>query len=65
MIIRFCLSLAAKSPSCYEELRNSKVILPSQRGLKDYGNAIRTQRGFQEEVVEQLKAETDCYFDVQ
>ena len=23
MIIRFCLSLAAKSPSCYEELRNS------------------------------------------
>lgn len=24
-IIRFCLSLAAKSPSCYEELRNSKV----------------------------------------
>lgn len=25
MIIRFCLSLAAKSPSCYEELRNSKV----------------------------------------
>ena len=26
MIIRFCLSLAAKSPSCYEELRNSKVF---------------------------------------
>eukprot|EP00794_Sanderia_malayensis_P013602 gene13602-15013_t len=24
MIIRFCLSLAAKSPSCYEELRNRK-----------------------------------------
>ena len=37
MIIRFCLSLAAKSPSCYEELRNSKVlVLPSQRRLKDY-----------------------------
>ena len=30
MIIRFCLSLAAKSPSCYEELRNSGVlVLPS------------------------------------
>ncbi|PFX26882.1 hypothetical protein AWC38_SpisGene8467 [Stylophora pistillata] len=42
MIIRFCLSLAVKSPSCYEELRNSKVlVLPSQRGLKDYRNAIR------------------------
>ena len=35
MIIRFCLSLAAKSPSCYEELRNSGVlVLPSQRRLK-------------------------------
>ena len=34
MIIRFCLSLAAKSPSCYEELRNSGVlVLPSQRRL--------------------------------
>ena len=66
MIIRFCLSLAAKFPSCYEELRNSKVlILPNQRRLKDYRNAIRPQRGFQKEVIEQLKAETDCYFDVQ
>lgn len=27
MIIRFCLSLAAKSPSCYEELRNSGVLV--------------------------------------
>lgn len=27
MIIRFCLSLAAKAPSCYEELRNSKVLV--------------------------------------
>ena len=36
MIIRFCLSLASKSPSCYEELRNSGVlVLPSQRRLKD------------------------------
>ena len=34
MIIRFCLSLAAKSPSCYEKLRNSEVlVLPSQRRL--------------------------------
>ena len=42
MIIRFCLSLAAKSPSCYEELRNSGVlVLPSQRRLKDYRNAFR------------------------
>ncbi|PFX17055.1 Transposable element P transposase [Stylophora pistillata] len=66
MIIRFCLSLAAKSPSCYEELRNSKVlVLPSQRRLKDYPNAIRPQRGFQEEIVQELNSLTDTYFDVQ
>ena len=66
MIIRFCLSLAAKSPSCYEELRNSKVlVLPSQRRLKDYRNAIRPQRGFQGEIVQELNSLTDTYFDVQ
>ena len=36
IIIRYCLSLAAKSPSCYEELRNSGIlVLPSQRTLRD------------------------------
>ena len=34
MIIRYCLSLAAKSPSYYEELRNSGIlVLPRQRTL--------------------------------
>ena len=34
MVIRFCLSLAARSSSCYEELRNSVIlVLPSQRTL--------------------------------
>jgi len=52
MIIRFCLSLAAKSPTCYEELRNSKVlVLPSQRRLKDYRNFIKPKRGFQEKLL--------------
>ena len=66
MIIRFCLSLASKSPSCYEELRNSGVlVLPSQRRLKDYRNAIKPKRGFQKEVLDVLIAETEHYFDVQ
>ena len=66
MIIRFCLSLVAKSPSCYEELRNSGVlVLPSQRRLKDYRNAIKPKRGFQKEVIDELNAETNNYFDVQ
>ena len=66
MIIRFCLSLASKSPSCYEELRNSGVlVLPSQRQLKDYRNAIKPKRGFQKEVLDVFIAETKHYFDVQ
>jgi len=66
MIIRFCLSLAAKSPACYEELRNSKVlVLPSQRRLKDYRTFIKPKRGFREEVVEELKTQTNSYFDIQ
>lgn len=66
MIIRFCLSLASKSPSCYEELRNSGILtLPSQRRLRDYRNAIKPKRGFQKEVIEELKVETNNYFDVQ
>lgn len=66
MLIQFCLSLAAKSPSCYEELRNSKVlVLPSQRRLRDYRNCIKPERGFQEEVVKELISMTSSYFDVQ
>ena len=33
MIIRFCLSLAAKSSSCYEELRNSGILNFLVKGL--------------------------------
>ena len=66
MIIRYCLSLATKSPACYEELRKSKIlVLPSQRTLKDYRNCIRLKAGFQEEVIEELKDLTNSYFDVQ
>lgn len=59
-MIRFCLSLASKSPVCYEEFRNSEVlVLPSQRRLKDYRNAIKPKRGFQKEVLDVLIAETE------
>lgn len=64
MVIRYALSLAAKSPSCYEEIRQSKIlVLPSQRTLRDYRNCIRPTRGFQDSVVEELKSLTDSYFD--
>ena len=66
MIVRYCLSLAAKSPSCYEELRNSGIlVLPSQRTLRDYRNFIRPKRGFHESFLQELKEMTDTYFDVQ
>lgn len=66
MVIPYCLSLATKSPACYEELCKSKIlVLPSQRTLKDYRNCIRPKARFQEEVIEELKDLTNSYFDVQ
>lgn len=66
MIIRYCLSLVAKSPACYEELCRSKILkLPSQRTLRDYKSCIRPHTGFQEKVIEDLKEQTNSYFDVQ
>ena len=60
MIIRFCLSLIAKSPAAYEELRDSNIlVLPSKRTLLDYKNAIRPKVGFNPEVIEELKKTTE------
>ena len=66
MIIRFCLSLAAKSSSCYEELRDSGIlVLPSQRTLRDYRNYVKPNTGFNEPVISELVELTQSYFDVQ
>ena len=60
MVIRYCLSLAAKSPSAYEELRYDEksntgvLILPSRRRLRDYKNYIRPERGFNPLIVKEL-----------
>ena len=55
MLIRFCLSLYAKSARAYDELRSSNVLtLPRQRTLRDYRNAIKPQAGFNPEVIQQL-----------
>ena len=59
MIIRFCLSLASKSPSAYDELRESNVLrLPSRRTLRDYRNAIKPKTGFNPAVVKELIKQT-------
>ena len=66
MIIRFCLSLASKSKSAYEELRNSNIlVLPSSRTLRDYKNAIAPQTGFRKQIIDDLNKLTRDYFDIQ
>ena len=56
MIIRFCLSIAAKSPSAYDELRSSNILtLPSRRTLSDYRNEICPKVSFSKEVILELK----------
>ena len=61
MIIRFCLSLASKSTSAYDDIRYDEksgtgiLILPSRRRLRDYKNYIRPERGFNKKIINELK----------
>jgi hypothetical protein len=65
-IIRFCLSLHAKSPAAYKELKDSGVlVLPSQRTLRDYRNFFKPKPGFNSENIERLKEHSKDYFDIQ
>ncbi|XP_076799962.1 uncharacterized protein LOC143445041 isoform X2 [Clavelina lepadiformis] len=58
-LIKFCLSLAAKSKSAYEELRQSGILrLPSSRTLNDYRNVYCTAPGIQDNVLEELKSKS-------
>ena len=55
IIIRFCLSLAAKSPSAYGEPRNLNILmLPSRGTLRDQKNALRNHAGFNRSVIDEL-----------
>ena len=55
MIIRSCLLLAAKSPSAYDELRNSNILILHSTGtLRDYKNAILSHTGFKSSVIDEL-----------
>ena len=62
MIIRFCLSLASKSASAYDELRSSNILtLPSRRTLRDYKNAIKPHAGFNSAVIQELIKTTKSF----
>ena len=70
-IIKFCLSLAAKSSSTYSDIRYDKssgseiLVLSSLRTLRDYKNYIRPQRGFNNVVVEDLRKKTMLFADIE
>ena len=59
MIIRYCLTLASKLPSTYDEIRYDEqpqsgfLILPSRR-FRDYKHYIRAQQGFNAKVINEL-----------
>ena len=67
LIIRQCLALHAKSPSAYKDIRYDKktgtgfLILPSELRLRDYKNYIRPQRGFNKDVIEELKSKFESF----
>ena len=65
-VIRFCLSLHAKSPAAYKELRGSGVlVLPSQRTLRDYRNFFKPKPGFNTENIERLKGLCSDHIGIQ
>ena len=65
-VIRFCLSIHAKSPAAYRELRDSGVlVLPSERTLRDYRNFFKPRAGFHPDNIERLRNQTSQYFDIQ
>ena len=67
MVIKYCLNLASKSPSVYEELRHNEkdgtgvLILPSQRRLRDYKNYIKPERGFNPKIIKELIQKTKSF----
>ena len=60
MTIRYCLSLSSKSADAYNEIwydanKGTRfVILPSRRRLHDYKNYLKPQRGFNQEIIQEL-----------
>ena len=64
MIIKFCLGLHTKSAAAYEQLRLDKngigvLVLPYQRTLCDYRNYIHPKRGFNYQIVNELRGKKE------
>ena len=67
MIIRYCLSLAPKLAAAYDEMHDDAnkgtgfVILLSRRRLRDYKNYVKLQRGFNQEIIQELCSKIKCF----
>ena len=65
-IIRFYLSLHAKSPAAYKEPRESGVlVLPSERTLRGYRNFFKPKPGISKENIDKLVDLSKQFFDIQ
>ena len=65
-VIRFALSLHAKSAAAYREVRESgALILPSERVLRDYKNYFKPKAGINKENIEHLREKTSSFFGIQ
>ncbi len=64
-VIRFCLSLHAKSPAAYKELRESGVLgtAKGKKTPRDYRNFFKPRASFHPDNIERLKNQTSHYFD--
>ena len=71
MIIRYCLSLPAKSLGASEDIRyNPKTgtgffVLPSLQRLRDYENYIHPQRGFNPNIINEMKHKVEKFSGVE
>ena len=61
VIMRFCLSFAAKPTSAYDDIWYDEksvtgiLILPSRNRLRNYKNYIRPERGFNKNIINEFK----------
>ena len=71
MIIRYCLALASKSPGTYDDIRCDEksgtgiLVLPSRRRLRDYKNYIHPQRGFNKDIIHELKEKVKDFQEIE
>ena len=68
MIVRYCLGLAAKSPTTYDVVRFDEkntgfVILPNCIRLWDYKNYIPPKQGFDKDIIIELHDKVKDFSD--